>query len=231
MPVSPAKDQIFLSYSRVDRDAAVQLRVLLCERPACFMVCPCSRTKSHLMQHATAPYVSIEEYLQGEPASEVRHEYIDGQVYAMAGAGERHNLISGNLYAALRPKARTSGCKLFMADMKLRIRALKRFYYPDLLLTCNPFDGHEFYKEHPCLVIEVLSTSTEGTDRREKWQAYQTIASLQEYVLVAQERQQIEIYRRDEERWQHITLDASDPVYLGCLDLELSMAGVYEDVF
>ncbi|MEZ5450263.1 MAG: Uma2 family endonuclease [Thiolinea sp.] len=167
---------------------------------------------------------------QGELISEIRHEYIEVRFTPWRSRGERHNLISGNLFAALRSKARAFGCKLFMADMKLRIRALKRFYYPDLLLTCNQSDGHEYYKEYPCLVIEVMSPSTEGTDRREKLQAYQSIPSLQEYVLVAQERRQIEIYRRDDERWQHITLDADDPVYFSCLDLELSMAQVYEDV-
>lgn len=183
-----------------------------------------------MQQHAMILQLSTEDYLNGELASEIRHEYMNGQVYAMAWAGEKHNLISGNLFAALRPGARAAGCKLFMADMKLRIRALQRFYYPDLLLTCHPSDDHEFYKEYPCLVVEVLSVSTEGIDRREKLQAYQSIPSLREYVLVAQDKRAVEIFRRDGEGWQHILLDANDRVYLSCLELELSMEAIYEDV-
>ncbi|HPE58924.1 MAG: Uma2 family endonuclease [Thiothrix sp.] len=182
------------------------------------------------MHQAITALISTEDYLTSERRSEIRHEYLDGYLYAMAGAGEKHNTISLNLAVALRPAARARGCKLFIADMKLRIQHLNRFYYPDLLLTCDPADRHEFYKDTPCLLVEVLSPSTETTDRREKLMAYQSIPSLREYLMVAQDSRQIEIHRREGAQWRHIILTDDDPVYLDCLGLELTMAAVYEDV-
>ncbi len=175
--------------------------------------------------------ISHEEYLQGELESEIRHEYYEGKVYAMAGAGEKHNLISLNIALALKQKAKGSSCKTFMADMKLYLSELDRFYYPDLLLTCDPEDSHEYYKENPCLIVEVLSPSTETIDRREKLHAYQEIASLKEYLLVSQEKKQLELYRRQQDHWQYFLLQYdSDILHLDCLDLDLSMAVIYDEV-
>ncbi len=174
----------------------------------------------------------IEDYLQGELESEVRHEFYDGQVYAMAGAGEKHNLISGNLYSALRQKARGTDCRTFIADMKLYIESLNRFYYPDILLTCDAADNHEYYKKNPCLIVEVLSPTTESIDRREKLHAYQAIPSVKEYLLVTQEKKQVEFYHREGKYWQYILLNNdADMLQLSCLDLAMSLAEIYEDVF
>lgn len=140
--------------------------------------------------------LSPEEYLVGEAQAEFRHEYVAGEVYAMAGASERHNRISGNLYFQLRAKARGSQRGVFMNDMKLRIQQGERFYYPDVMLGCNPDDSHEFYKDQPCLIAEVLSPSTETTDRREKWLAYAQIPSLRYYLLVETNRRHVEFYQR-----------------------------------
>ncbi|TXH77407.1 MAG: Uma2 family endonuclease, partial [Thiothrix sp.] len=128
--------------------------------------------------------LSPEEYLAGEALAEFRHEYVAGEVYAMAGASERHNRITLNIAFQLRAKARGSQCGVFMNDMKLRIQQGERFYYPDVMLGCSQEDSHEFYKDKPCLIAEVLSPSTETTDRREKWLAYAQIPSLHYYLLV-----------------------------------------------
>ena len=184
------------------------------------------------MQAKEITRLSNKDYLQGELDSDIRHEFYDGLVFAMAGAGEKHNIISLNIATALRQKARGTGCRTFIADMKLYIPVLNRFYYPDILLCCDPEDSHEYYKQTPCLIVEVLSPSTESIDRREKLHAYQDIASVKEYLLVSQEGVQLELYRRDGDHWQYFLLDdEADMLTLECVDLDLVMAEVYEDVF
>src|SRR5260221_13456170 len=133
------------------------------------------------MEAAKICPLSVEEYLRGQPTSEVRHEYVAGAVYGMAGASEEHNDIAGNIYAALRAHLRGKPCKVFMVDMKLRLNLGEGevFYYPDLLVTCDPQDKDRHFKRFPKVVIEVLSPETERTDRRGKILAftkYETIA-------------------------------------------------------
>lgn len=183
------------------------------------------------MQQAKQHPLSIKDYLAGELESDIRHEFYDGQVYAMAGAGRRHNTISLNIATLLRQNTRGTGCSTFLADMKLYISELNRFYYPDILLSCDESDDHEYYSEKPCLVVEVLSPSTEAIDRREKLHAYQNIPCLQEYVMVSQEEQKVELYRRDGKYWQYFLLDENDILHLECLDIDIKMKEVYEDVF
>jgi Uma2 family endonuclease len=180
--------------------------------------------------HAHKHLVSVNDYIEGEPRNEIRHEYIDGQVYAMGGASRVHGLIAGNLFLRLRPKAREQHCQLFIADMKVRLNigGQEIFYYPDLLLSCDPDDRADYFCQTPCLIIEVLSEATERIDRREKMLAYQTLSSLQEYVLVAQDDRQVEIYRRRNE-WQPEIVNEG-VFHLDCLDLSVSLDGVYEDV-
>jgi Uma2 family endonuclease len=124
--------------------------------------------------------IDVDDYLAGERESEVRHEYVAGQVYPMVGASDRHALLVNALAFVLTPAAREARCQLFTSEMKVRLEIGKQdvFYYPDLLVSCVPDDRATSYREHPCLIVEVLSESTERLDRREKMLAYQTIASL-----------------------------------------------------
>jgi Uma2 family endonuclease len=172
----------------------------------------------------------VTDYLAGEPLNEIRHEYIGGQVYAMVGASDRHGLIVGNLFMKLRPETRGTFCQLFIADMKVRLNISGQdiFYYPDLLLSCEPTDRETYFRKQPCLIIEVLSESTERIDRREKMLAYQTMPSLLEYVLVAQDDRQVEIYRRRNEWQPEIVNDGL--FHIDCLDVNISIDDVYEDV-
>jgi Uma2 family endonuclease len=180
------------------------------------------------------PYISVEEYLVGEEASEVRHEYVAGQIFAMSGATEAHNLIAGNVYALLRAHLRGSGCWAFIENLKLRVEAADTFYYPDVFVTCGPLDGKSVFKQHAHLIVEVLSSSTENIDRREKLLNYRLLDNLQEYVLVAQKRRQVEIYRRDEQgRWQLEIIAPDGELHLKSLPngpLTLTMDEIYEDV-
>jgi Uma2 family endonuclease len=171
------------------------------------------------------------DYLLGELASEIRHEYVDGEVFAMAGAGEAHNLIAGNIFAKLRGLVRGGPCRVYISDMKLRVKTWKAYYYPDVMVACDPTDSEGNYKERPSLVVEVLSQSTERTDRREKMLAYRTLSVLREYLLVATDKQHVELYRRDaQDEWQLTNLNPADGIHLESLGYDLSLNDIYEDV-
>ena len=178
--------------------------------------------------------ISVDDYLAGELQAEQRHEYIDGQVYAMTGASDRHGLIANALAFALTPAARRKGCQLFTSDMKLRLEIGGKtcFYYPDLLLSCDPQDREPYFRRSPCLIVEVLSESTARIDRREKLLAYQTIPSLQSYLLIEQERRHVELYRRgtgwQAEHYGDSALPNTLPIE--CLGTSLSLDDIYADV-
>lgn len=175
---------------------------------------------------------SPEDYLKHEAGSPIKHEYLDGQIVAMAGAGERHNRIAGNAFFRLRGAARGSSCGVFISDMKLRIEATNAFYYPDVMLVCAA-DDHPHYKTRPCVVIEVLSPSTAAIDQREKWLAYRSLPSLSMYLLVDAERRHVEYWQRDSAgRWRQGTLEESEVLSLDCppLRIPLALDDLYEDV-
>src|ERR1051325_8266186 len=132
--------------------------------------------------------ISIEDYLEGERLSEIRHEYVGGYVYAMAGGSDDHNRITANICGELRERLRGQRCEPFMADMKLKIAGSETFYYPDVLVACDPTDNAEYFRERPTVVFEVLSHDTERADQREKRFAYALIPSLKVYVMVSQEK-------------------------------------------
>ncbi len=174
---------------------------------------------------------SAEDYLQGELHSEIKHEYVEGNLYAMAGASEAHNLVSGNLFALLHAHLRGTGCRVFMADMKTLIQTLKnqRFYYPDIQVTCAENDKDQYVKNQPKLIIEVLSPATERKDRAEKFYAYRTLESLEEYVLIAQDVQRVEIYRR-RTGWDLEIYGENEACHLESVDLHISVAELYAQV-
>jgi Uma2 family endonuclease len=186
-----------------------------------------------MSQPAVLTHISVQDYLQGERQSLIRHEYLAGQVYAMAGASERHNRIALNLAFQLRAAARGGGCGVFMSDMKIRVRQGERFYYPDVALVCDEQDQAEYYKDYPCLIAEVLSTTTEAADRREKWLAYQAIPSLKYYLLISASTPQVEFYQRNAEgNWLLGRLEAGEVLPVECPSYfaELRIEELYEDV-
>jgi Uma2 family endonuclease len=179
-------------------------------------------------------FLTVEEYLKVEESSDIRHEYVDGEIFAMAGASEEHNLIATNIIALLRPHLRGTPCRAFVSDMKVKVKVQKAdiFYYPDLLVTCDPNDSERYFKTHPTLIVEVLSNSTKTIDKREKRLNYQSIESLQEYVLVSQEEIKVEVYRQDDEgNWLLEILGKDDELQLTSVGLTLTMSDIYEDVF
>ena len=180
----------------------------------------------------TETSISVEEYLEGEQLAEVRHEYIGGRVYAMSGGSEAHNILSGNFYTALREHFRGRPCRVFMADMKLRLNIAEDdiFYYPDILVTCDPADDAKYYKTKPTVLVEVLSPSTERLDRREKFLSYQKLPSLEEYVLVSQEEVCLTLFRRSHD-WRPELFAKGDTLRLPSVDFQQTLAALYEDVF
>lgn len=186
------------------------------------------------MKFAEEIYLSEAEYLAHEVRSPVRNEYVAGHIYAMTGASLRHNVISLNLASMLRNHLRGSPCRAFMADAKLRVAKTHSIYYPDVLVTCDPKHLSVSTSDHiidtPRLVIEVLSESTASTDRREKLQAYRSLPSLIEYVLVSQDEAKIEIHRRSGDiGWQIATLTPGDSVELKSVELTTDFATIYEE--
>lgn len=143
--------------------------------------------------------LTVDEYLEGEKHSPSRHDFVAGRLYAMVGASVRHNEIALNIATAIRSHLRGDSCRVFMAEVKLRVG--DDFYYPDVMVACDPADQHEYYRERPRLIIEVLSASTETWDTTTKRAAYQSLDSMQEYGLVSQDKSQVQVYRRVGETW------------------------------
>lgn len=178
------------------------------------------------------PPISEADYLEMEENSRIRHEYVDGYIYAMAGGSRSHNKINGNIYAALHQHIKGTPCDVYMSDVKLKIAHRHSYYYPDLMLGCSREEPHDYFLTQPCLIIEVLSKSTASTDRREKLIAYQSIASLREYCLIAQNTCRVERYHRlDETGLWHLTVyEKGDTLEFSCIDFALSMSDIYAGV-
>ncbi|WP_017306912.1 Uma2 family endonuclease [Spirulina subsalsa] len=158
--------------------------------------------------------ITSEEYLERELHSPIKHEYWEGDIYAIAGTTKAHNIISLNVALLLRSGLRNPTCQTFMADIKVRIEEGKRFFYPDLLVTCDPSDDANLvYVDTPQVTIEVLSESTESFDRGKKFQSYRRIPSLQDYVLVSSQDYCVEVFHRiDEQHWVLATYQGLDAI-------------------
>lgn len=178
-------------------------------------------------------FLTPEEYLAFEEKSLVKHEYREGEAYAMAGTTANHNTILMNLLVPIRNRLKGSDCRLFVLDLKVKIQAKNCFYYPDLLVTCDRRDREmTVYKNYPKLIIEVLSDSTEAFDRGDKFIDYQSLESLEEYVLVNHKSRRVETFRRNAQNlWVLQTYQERDQTFeLQSLNLTLNFTDLYEDV-
>ena len=201
--------------------------------PATALVSRAVFSNSPAMQAAVKDdFVSVADYLAAEEASDVRHEYLGGLVYAMAGETRDHNQISGNLYLALRRHLKAGPCRVYSSDIRVNfdIRDDEYYYYPDLVVTCDPRDTDKRFIRHPRLLIEVLSASPERVDKREKFFAYTGIASLEEYVLVAQAEKEVTVFRRANDWKAEKVSGARAKVSLPSLKLTLPLTAIYEGV-
>ena len=174
-----------------------------------------------------------EAYLQLETDSDIKHEYIDGEIYAMAGATDTHVTIVLNMAVLLRGHLRGSNCRVYISDMKVKIETKNRFFYPDVMVTCDTQDReNSTYKQFPRLIIEVLSDSTEAFDRGDKFADYQSLPSLKEYVLINTRKARIECFRRTEEGlWLLQFYELEDSQFaLTSVDFTGKISEVYEQV-
>ena len=174
---------------------------------------------------------TYEDYLEWEQQQPERHEYLRGEVFAMAGTSDRHNEISINLTILLRQHLRGTPCRVYMADVKTRVEAADCCFYPDLQVTCARSDLTDRYaKRSPVLVVEVLSASTAAFDAGDKFAFYQQLPSLQEYVLVDQDRIRVQVYQRREIGWQKTVIGPGERLRLASVDLDCPVEALYEDL-
>ena len=178
-------------------------------------------------------HISVEDYLAGELVSQVKHEYLGGVVYAMAGARNVHNLIASNVLVALGSRLRGSGCRPYNSDTKIRVRLPThvRFYYPDTSAICDPNPPTDSFQDQPTAVVEVLTKKTRRTDEGEKKEAYLTIPSLAMYLLVEQEMPTVVVHRRTDEGFVKEIYNGFDAgIPLGEVNIELPLAEIYDGV-
>lgn len=176
--------------------------------------------------HQTS-YVTEEEYLRQEQQSELKHEYVDGQVYAMAGAKASHNRIVGNVYRKIGNYLEQKSCQPYMSDMQVKIAS--KYFYPDILVDCSNLSDDSTFTETPILIVEVLSKSTRRADETTKRMAYMQIPTLLEYVLIEQDFVQVEVMRKNR-HWQSFKYYLDDDIHFESINLTLKVEEIYERV-
>jgi Uma2 family endonuclease len=182
--------------------------------------------------------MSAEEYLVWEPTQEERYEYWDGEVVMMSGATRNHNRVSanffkliddalGNVYDGLRLRS----CEVYIVDVKVQVEPGQKYFYPDVVVTCDERDIDPQLIQFPCLIIEVLSPSTEAADRGKKFAKYRQSLTLQEYVLVQVTQPSVEVFRRNEQgKWVLSEYSLGDILRLESVDVEIAIAHLYQQV-
>lgn len=186
-----------------------------------------------MVAHPSPPLMTVEEYLELEENSPIKHEYIDGHVYAMAGGTLDHGAIAANIIAHVHPHLRGGPCRIYDSDVKVRLGP-RRFVYPDASVTCDPRDranGRATFINHPRLVVEVLSPSTAEYDQGDKFTMYCGLDSFAEYILVSTGEMRVEVRTRGADgTWRTRLYDPGDDIALESIDLRVPVTAFYEDV-
>lgn len=173
-------------------------------------------------------FISVDDYLRDELAREFKHEFLEGQIYAMAGASRNHQLIITNLVRIFSTQLKNTPCDTFASDMKVRVSDLA-FFYPDVVVACQDDKTDEYYISQPTIIVEVLSKSTRRMDETTKMRLYQTLPSLQEYVMIEQDIVDVEVCRRSE-GWVSEHYFMGDEVTFAAIDLTVSVNEIYARV-
>jgi Uma2 family endonuclease len=176
--------------------------------------------------------MTAEAYLRWEAQQENRHEYLNGEILAMSGGTLPHNDLAINLLILLRPGVRAQGCRINMADAKVNVSKLNAYFYPDLVVSCDPEDlAAQTAISNPILIVEVLSPSTREYDRGDKFKVYRALSSLQEYVLIDSDRVAVDYFRRGEGRmWLYTRYEAGETLMLQGLGIDIDVDAIYEAV-
>ncbi|MEA5515609.1 Uma2 family endonuclease [Nodularia sp. UHCC 0506] len=176
--------------------------------------------------------MTVQEYLTWEPQQDIRYEYVNGKIFAMTGGTIPHNDIALNLYTALRPHLHSKGCRVNVSDVKVQVTPNSPYYYPDLIVSCDPQDlkAHKFI-QYPQIIVEVLSPGTSARDRGEKLSDYLKMPTLQEYLMIDSEKISVERYSRGEGRmWLYYPYIPGDIITLSSIDFECPIELLYENV-
>lgn len=172
--------------------------------------------------------ISEQDYLEGELLSDIRHEYIDGEIYAMVGAHKYHNLITGEMFRILANHLLGKPCQTYASDMKVKID--QKYFYPDVMVDCSN-EETDYFVEKPSIIVEVLSKSTRQRDKTDKRLAYFQIPTLKEYVMIEQDFVEIEFWSRDQDnRWQQSVYYLGDDITFHSIDLTASVEDIYRQV-
>ncbi|MEY8877296.1 MAG: Uma2 family endonuclease [Leptothrix sp. (in: b-proteobacteria)] len=178
------------------------------------------------------PAMTAAEYLAWETAQPERHEFLDGEIWAMAGAEDRHVTLAGNIYMALRQHLHGSSCRTFMSDMKLHAESANSYFYPDVFVTCSETDrASTLVKREPTLVVEVLSNSTAAYDRGAKFAHYRQIPTLREIALIDPDTRRADVYRRGADGlWVLHPFDPGQGIAFASVDLRIANDVLYADI-
>ena len=176
--------------------------------------------------------MSAQDFLDWDATQTQRHEFVGGEVFAMAGAGEAHVMAAGNLYVALRQHLAGTPCRTFITDMKLRVEAADAFFYPDVMVTCSAADAADpMVKREPVLLVEVLSPATAAYDRGDKFAAYRKLPSLRELLLVDTDSRRCDLYRKgDDGLWVLHPFEPGQAVKLTSVALEIGADALWAEV-
>lgn len=187
-----------------------------------------------MQEQPTTERMTADEYLEFEESSQVRHEFVDGELYAMTGSTKNHNRICGRMFTKLDSHLSGSPCQAYLHDLKVHVETANCYYYPDVVVACEPYDGKSIFVQEPRLIIEVLSPSTQHIDRREKRINYAQIGSLREYILIHYNKRLIELYRKDSPGiWSSEKLGNDDELLIKSLPggpLRIAVADIYADL-
>ena len=179
-------------------------------------------------------YISPEEYLALERQAESKSEYVDGEIFAMAGGSERHNLLVANIIAGLHGQLLGGSCRVYPSDLKVRAPKPRFFFYPDVSVVCGETKFHDEKKDvvlNPVVIFEVLSEGTAAFDRGKKFQDYQQLDSLTEYVLVSQDEALVEHYvRHEDDSWIYTKLSGLNAtLVLPAIQCQLELSFIYNN--
>ncbi len=175
--------------------------------------------------------MTVEDYFIWEETQDEKHEYWDGEVVAMAGTTKFHNRVALNCFKQLDTALDDGDCEVFTSDLRVRVEPRRKYFYPDVVVSCDDREDEDLYIKYPCLIIEVLSPSTESIDRGIKFAKYREILSLKEYVLVQVAQPGVEIYQRgDRGKWIYSAYGMDDRVLLESVNVEISVADLYRQV-
>lgn len=185
-----------------------------------------------MIANPQSSYMSPQEYLEWEKTQEIRHEYIDGEVFAMTGGTKPHNRIAFNFGTELDDYLAEKGCELYISDVKVQVSPSGPYHYPDVVVTCDPRDKESIdMVQYPCLIVEVLSPSTEAFDRGKNFTRYRQSSSLKEYVLIESEQIGVECFRRNEEGlWVLHTYGEEDNLILESVGMTIPVSKLYRQV-